>query len=106
VKALHKNALWLVGFMLACALAVVVRLDHVHQESGEWRMRPAADPLTLRYHGHVYDRVGVAGGSDPDFVKHRDDLGGGIIFAPRGVGAPASIEVDDGATFYDYRLAG
>jgi hypothetical protein len=100
--------MWLLIFLLACAAAAGIRLVHVHRESGEWRMRPSAEPPILRFNGHVYNRVGSGATKEIGFVKGVDDLGGGKIFAPRGAGVPETIQVRDRDLnrFYEYQLAG
>jgi hypothetical protein len=106
VSGVLKNSLWLVGFVVACALAVAIRLDHVHNATGEWRMRPSAEPSLLRYHGHLYDRTGTAMAKDLGFVRRGKDLGGGTILAPRAQAAPPLIQVEALRRYYEYRIAG
>jgi hypothetical protein len=101
-----KNTLWGVGFVLACALAIAIRLEYVHRESGEWHLRPSAEPPMLRYHGHVYDRDGRGTFKDTGYVKNGKDLGGGTILAPVASGVPDVIQVHNLRSYYEYRLAG
>ena len=101
-----KNALWGAGFLAACALAIAIRLEYVHRESGEWHLRPSAEPLMLRYHGHVYDRDGRSTFKDAGYVKSGKDLGGGHIYVPDGSGVPDTIQVHNLRSYYEYRLAG
>jgi hypothetical protein len=101
-----KMSLWVVGFALVCAAAVAIRLDHVHGLTGEWRMRPSAEPVLLRYHGGIYDREGTDPARQAGFRKRGQDIGGGQIFAPRSLTAPSALQVRSLGRFYDYRLAG
>lgn len=99
-----KKLLWVLGLLVACGVAVAIRLDYVHNESGEWRMRPSAEPRILRFDGHVYDRAGVTFVKEDGFVKHGMDTGGGYILAPASGGVPAQIQVHNLRRYYEYRL--
>jgi hypothetical protein len=105
VNGTLKKSLWAFGFLLVCGLAVVIRLNYVHSESGEWRMRPSAEPRILRFDGHLYHREGVGFVKQAGFVKHGTDLGGGYIMAPPDGGVPPLIQVHNLRSFYDYQLA-
>ncbi|WGL50822.1 hypothetical protein P5P86_12690 [Nocardioides sp. BP30] len=100
-----KNTLWVLGFVAACAVAIAVRLTVVHRESGEWRLRPSAEPMLLRFDGHVYDRTGLDLHKEHGYLVHGRDLGGGDILAPADSGAPVSIQVHNLSRFYHYQLA-
>jgi hypothetical protein len=101
-----KWVVWTLGFVVVLGAAVAIRMDYVHRESGEWRLRPSAEPRMLRFDGHRYLRDGVGEVKDAGFVKHGEDLGGGYILAPATGAAPSEIQVRNLKTYYDYRLAG
>lgn len=97
---------WILGFLVVVAAAVAIRMYYVHRESGEWRLRPSAEPQMLRFDGHRYLRDGVDQVRMTGFTKHGQDLGGGIILAPARPGRPDQIQVRSLKRLYDYRLAG
>lgn len=97
---------WILGFAVVVAAAVAIRMDYVHRESGEWRLRPSAEPQMLRFDGHRYRRDGIDSVKVTGFTKHGWDLGGGSILAPATTGTPGEIQVRSLRTYYDYRLAG
>lgn len=100
-----KWASWILGFVAVLAAAVAIRLEHVHQDSGEWRLRPSAEPQMLRFEGHRYLRDGIVTVKVQGFTQRGKDLGGGTILAPATTGTPAEIQVRNLKRFYDYRLA-
>jgi hypothetical protein len=100
-----KWAVWTLGFAVVLAAAVAIRLDHVHRESGEWRLRPGAAPQMLRFDGHRYLREGTGQVRVRGFTQHGQDLGGGIILAPATTGTPGEIQVRSLTRLYDYRRA-
>jgi len=104
VNATLKKTLWVVGFLAVCAIALAIRLNYVHNESGEWRMRPSAEPRILRYDGHVYDRAGYGFVKKAGYFKHGMDLGGGYLFVPEKHGVPREIQVHNLRRYYDYDL--
>lgn len=96
---------WILGFVVVLAASVAIRMDYVHRESGEWRLRPSAEPQMLRFDGHRYLRDGTDEAKVPGFTKHGKDLGGGYILAPASGSDPGEIQVHNLRRFYDYRLA-
>lgn len=105
MNAWLKNTLWLLGFLVACACAVAIRLDMVHRQTDEWHLRPSAEPLLLRYDGHLYDRGDRQRRKDPGYQQNGQNYGGGTIFAPMTLGVPVTIQVKHHRHFYEYRLA-
>jgi hypothetical protein len=101
-----KWVIWILGFVVVLAASVAIRMEYVHRESGEWRLRPSAEPQMLRFDGHRYLRDGTDEGKVKGFTKHGQDLGGGHILAPATAGTPGEIQVKNLDVYYDYRLAG
>lgn len=106
MNAWVKNILWVLGFLAACGCAVAIRLDLVHRQTDEWHLRPSAEPLVLRYDGHLYDRGDRELHRDPGYHQNGRNYGGGTIFAPTADSVPVTIQVKHHHHYYDYRLAG
>ena len=109
-KTLLKFVLVVGGFALVCALAVAFRMYRVNEQTGEWRMRPDADPPILYVDGHLYRRTHRVPARLPwlHATSKDTDLGGGLLLLPTSSTdtAPAIIQVRTHERFYDYRLAG
>jgi hypothetical protein len=105
VKSLLKLVLAVVAFLLVCCLAAAFRMHRVHDQTGEWRLRPEAAPPTLRIDGHLYDRTQRASSRLPWLNGDADemDLGGGLLLLPAAGGSSSEIQVRYHDRYYDYR---
>lgn len=94
-----------VAVLVVASLALAMRLQHVHDETWEWRLQPTATPPLVHYDGRDYRRSGAP----PDLtdLRHRGTTpGGGTIYAPTGVRTAVTIVVVDGRHAVSYGLMG
>jgi hypothetical protein len=87
-------------------VAVAVQACRVHQQTGEWRLWPAAAPDLVHFRGRDYHRSGEQR-ADPDAARQGTTPGGGEIWATPVAGAvPTGLWVEDGDRTYGYALSG
>ncbi|RZS79052.1 hypothetical protein EV189_3922 [Motilibacter rhizosphaerae] len=83
--------------LVAAAAGVValgVRLEHVHSETWEWGLSPAATPAKPHYLGRDYLRSGPTAAPSGGAHRLRDDSGGGEVWARTlSTYAPAGLTV-------------
>jgi hypothetical protein len=105
VKSLLKPILIVGGFLVVCCLAAGFRMHRVHDQTGEWRLRPDAAPPTLRVDGHTYARAHRATGRLPwlhDYDKNMD-FGGALIYTPDPGVKSTRIQVNVRGQYYTYQ---
>lgn len=102
---------------LGVGLVVVLAgwLLWVHQQTGEFRLVPAAAPPDLHEYGRLYHRGDTRQAAPTRNIQVIDHTaGGGVVLGPRHIatkGAPSAVVptvlwVRDGPTIWTYALSG
>ena len=97
---------WTVGLAVVCAVALGLRVWHVHDETWDWRLLPAAAPAKVQFSGRDYARGAETSEVEPGFVRRGETAGGGTVYTTPGHLTPLVLDVVDGSRVVTYSLMG
>jgi hypothetical protein len=101
-----RAARWAIRVLAVCTTLLALRAWHVHDETWDWRLSPAAAPTKVQFLDRDYSRGSDATAVEPGFVRRGETDGGGTIYTTPGPLTPTVLDVVDGDRVVTYELMG